>query len=181
MFYAKFREIENSDIAEFQTEQERDEWVNFQDEFSRDFGTTLDNCVFNLTTKFINTWINIYSSSDTNPSTIKKILLKNVEFIGYPSGITGNRYLIYANKKCIFSGEVFIIDSCITDSPYMNIVNFLNISGGICKVQNTKVTSINNNSTIVENPIQVLYKNSYTINDIYNRKYPLLASSVVNL
>jgi hypothetical protein len=46
MFYAKFREIENSDIAEFQTEQERDEWVNFQDEFSRDFGTTLDNCVF---------------------------------------------------------------------------------------------------------------------------------------
>lgn len=46
MFYAKFREIENSDVAEFQTEQERDKWVNFQDEFSRDFGTTLDNCVF---------------------------------------------------------------------------------------------------------------------------------------
>lgn len=46
MFYAKFKGIENSDVAEFQTEQERDEWVNFQDEFSCDFGTTLDNCVF---------------------------------------------------------------------------------------------------------------------------------------
>lgn len=46
MFYAKFREIENSDVAEFQTEQQRDEWVNFQDEFSRDFDTTVDNCVF---------------------------------------------------------------------------------------------------------------------------------------
>lgn len=46
MFYAKFKGIENSDVAEFQTEQERDEWVNFQDEFSRDFNTTSDNCVF---------------------------------------------------------------------------------------------------------------------------------------
>ncbi len=46
MFYAKFRGIKNSDVAEFQTKQERDEWVNFQDEFSRDFGTTHDNCVF---------------------------------------------------------------------------------------------------------------------------------------
>lgn len=46
MFYAKFKGIENSDVAEFRTKQERDEWVNFQDEFSRDFGTTLDNCVF---------------------------------------------------------------------------------------------------------------------------------------
>lgn len=46
MFYAKFRRIKNSDVAEFQTEQQRDEWVNFQDEFSRDFDTTVDNCVF---------------------------------------------------------------------------------------------------------------------------------------
>lgn len=46
MFYGIFVEIENSDVAEFNTEQERDEWVNFQDEFSRDFGTTLENCVF---------------------------------------------------------------------------------------------------------------------------------------
>jgi hypothetical protein len=46
MFYAKFKGIENSDVAEFQTEQQRDEWVNFQDEFSRDFDTTVDNCVF---------------------------------------------------------------------------------------------------------------------------------------
>lgn len=46
MFYGIFVGIENSDVAEFSTEQERDEWVNFQDEFSRDFGTTLENCVF---------------------------------------------------------------------------------------------------------------------------------------
>lgn len=46
MFYARFKGIENSDVAEFATRQERDEWVNFQDEFSRDFGTTSDNCVF---------------------------------------------------------------------------------------------------------------------------------------
>lgn len=46
MFYAKFKGIENSDVAEFRTEKERDEWVNFQDEFSRDFDTTVDNCIF---------------------------------------------------------------------------------------------------------------------------------------
>lgn len=45
-YYAKFKDIEFSPIAEFKTEKERDEWVNFQDEFSRDFETTIDNCVF---------------------------------------------------------------------------------------------------------------------------------------
>lgn len=76
MFYAKFRGIKNSDIAEFKTEQERDEWVNFQDEFSRDFGTTLDNCVFER-------------EKLTNENEIKNIILsKNVltepdEFLPY--------------------------------------------------------------------------------------------------
>jgi hypothetical protein len=76
MFYAKFRGIENSDVAEFQTEQQRDEWVNFQDEFSRDFDTTVDNCVFGR-------------EKLTNENEIKNIILsKNVltepdEFLHY--------------------------------------------------------------------------------------------------
>ena len=46
MFYfAKFKE-NNNEIIIFKTQQERDNWINFQDEFSRDMGTTADNAVF---------------------------------------------------------------------------------------------------------------------------------------
>lgn len=46
MFYfAKFKE-NNNEIIIFRTRQERDSWVNYQDEFSRDMGTTADNAVF---------------------------------------------------------------------------------------------------------------------------------------
>ena len=34
----------SQEIAVFDTEQERDDWVNFRDQFSRDMGNTPDNC-----------------------------------------------------------------------------------------------------------------------------------------
>ena len=42
------------EIAVFETEQERDDWVNFRDQFSRDMGNSPDDCFFqrrNLSTK----------------------------------------------------------------------------------------------------------------------------------
>lgn len=46
----KFREYElfgtTQEIAVFDTEQERDDWVNFRDQFSRDMGNTPDDCFF---------------------------------------------------------------------------------------------------------------------------------------
>lgn len=46
MYYATYKDIGETDIAAFQTEQERDDWVNFKDEFSKIFGTDKDNCTF---------------------------------------------------------------------------------------------------------------------------------------
>lgn len=34
------------EIAVFETEQERDDWVNFRDQFSRDMGNSPDDCFF---------------------------------------------------------------------------------------------------------------------------------------
>lgn len=46
MFYfAKFKE-NNNEIIIFKTQKERDDWVNYQDKFSRDMGTTAENAVF---------------------------------------------------------------------------------------------------------------------------------------
>ena len=46
MYFAKYKGLVNSDIAGFQTEEKRDEWVNFLDPFSKAMGTTIDNCTF---------------------------------------------------------------------------------------------------------------------------------------
>ena len=46
MYYATYKGIGNSDIAEFKTAEERDNWVNFKDEASIVCGTTPDNCTF---------------------------------------------------------------------------------------------------------------------------------------
>lgn len=44
-FYARFKETKEEIIA-FPTEQQRDNWVNFQDEFSRVFNNTAENATF---------------------------------------------------------------------------------------------------------------------------------------
>ncbi len=50
MYYATYKGIGISDIAEFETEQERDNWVNFEDSFSLGFGTTKENATFDRQT-----------------------------------------------------------------------------------------------------------------------------------
>lgn len=45
-FYAAFNETKEKEIAAFPTEQERDNWVNFKDEFSKEFDVTSENAVF---------------------------------------------------------------------------------------------------------------------------------------
>lgn len=44
MYYAAYKG--ESDITTFKTEKERDDWVNFKDEFSRAFNLNEDNCIF---------------------------------------------------------------------------------------------------------------------------------------
>lgn len=46
MYYATYAQVGYSDIAAFETKEERDRWVIFQDDFSRWTGTTADTCVF---------------------------------------------------------------------------------------------------------------------------------------
>lgn len=46
MYYATFKGIKKGDIAEFNTKQERDNWVNFKDDFSVFVDNAPDNCVF---------------------------------------------------------------------------------------------------------------------------------------
>lgn len=46
MFYATFKDIGETDIAAFETEKERDDFVDFQDTYSKSIGRTVDNCTF---------------------------------------------------------------------------------------------------------------------------------------
>lgn len=46
MFYATFKGIGKTDIACFQTEEERNNWVNYADEYSRALGINKDNSSF---------------------------------------------------------------------------------------------------------------------------------------
>lgn len=48
-FYATFKNIGVSDIAAFQTEQERDDWVNFKDPYSKALGVDAANSTFERT------------------------------------------------------------------------------------------------------------------------------------
>ena len=45
MYYATFKGIKKGDIAEFNTKQERDNRVNFKDDFSVFVDNAPDNCV----------------------------------------------------------------------------------------------------------------------------------------
>lgn len=45
-YYATYQNIGQSDIAVFGTEKERDEWVNFQDPFSKSLGVNPDDATF---------------------------------------------------------------------------------------------------------------------------------------
>lgn len=46
MYYASYKGIGNTDIAEFVSEYDRNNWVNFKDEFSLFFGVTKENSTF---------------------------------------------------------------------------------------------------------------------------------------
>lgn len=46
MYYATYKNAGNSDIAAFNTKQQRDDWVNFRDPFSKTFGANSENCTF---------------------------------------------------------------------------------------------------------------------------------------
>lgn len=46
MYYATYKGVGVSDVAEFLTEQERDNWVSFKDGFSRLCDITSDNTFF---------------------------------------------------------------------------------------------------------------------------------------
>lgn len=46
MYYATYKNVGRSDIAVFETEKARDEWVDFKDEFSVMFGTTKETATF---------------------------------------------------------------------------------------------------------------------------------------
>ena len=49
-FYAIYDELDTiTEIFVFDSAADRDEWVNFQDEFSRVTNTTADNCTFKRT------------------------------------------------------------------------------------------------------------------------------------
>lgn len=46
MFYATYKGIGESDIAEFEKKEDRDAWVSFNDAFSISHGVTSDNATF---------------------------------------------------------------------------------------------------------------------------------------
>ena len=46
MYFATFKNIGETDIAAFATEQERNDWVNFRDPYSKAFGVNSENCTF---------------------------------------------------------------------------------------------------------------------------------------
>lgn len=46
LYYATYKGIGESEIVEFLTEQERDDWVEFKDELSRSLNITKQNCTF---------------------------------------------------------------------------------------------------------------------------------------
>lgn len=45
-YYATYQNIGQTDIAVFDSEEKRDEWVNFQDPFSKSLGSNPDNATF---------------------------------------------------------------------------------------------------------------------------------------
>lgn len=46
MYYATYKGIGSSDITCFESEQDRDNWVEFKDEFSLSYEVTKENAVF---------------------------------------------------------------------------------------------------------------------------------------
>lgn len=46
MFYATFKNIGDTDIAAFATEQERNDWVNFRDPYSKALGVDAKTSTF---------------------------------------------------------------------------------------------------------------------------------------
>ena len=70
MFYATFKGIGKSDIAVFHTEKERDDWVNFKDDYSLAFGANVNNTSFER----------IPLSSGTAKKRIKTMLHKKDEY-----------------------------------------------------------------------------------------------------
>lgn len=50
MYYATYKDIGETDIAAFQAKQERDDWVNFKDPFSKALGIDVANSTFERVT-----------------------------------------------------------------------------------------------------------------------------------
>lgn len=50
MYYATYKNIGETDIAAFQTELERDDWVNFKDPYSKALGVDAANSTFERVT-----------------------------------------------------------------------------------------------------------------------------------
>lgn len=46
MFYATYKNVGESDIAVFQSKQERDNWVNFKDPYSKAVNINVNNSTF---------------------------------------------------------------------------------------------------------------------------------------
>lgn len=67
MYYATYKGIGESDVTAFETQEERDKWVNFQDQFSVDFHTTPENCVFEREALTDESIINAVITDETIP------------------------------------------------------------------------------------------------------------------
>ena len=70
MYYATYRNIGETDIATFKTMQERDDWVNFKDPYSKALGVNIENCTFERMA---------ISAEEAEPR-IKTMLHKNDEY-----------------------------------------------------------------------------------------------------
>lgn len=70
MYYATYKNIGETDIASFKTEQERNDWVNFKDPYSKAFGVNAENSTFDRT---------VLAAEEAEPR-IKNMLHKEDEF-----------------------------------------------------------------------------------------------------
>lgn len=70
MYYATYKKIGDSDIAVFKTEQERDDWVNFKDQYSKALNVNAENCTFER----------MSISSETAERRMKQMLHKKDDF-----------------------------------------------------------------------------------------------------
>lgn len=108
LYFAKFRE-NNNEIIIFKIQEERDKWVNYQDEFSRDMGTTAENAVFQRMAISLEKAERIAGDAWDNQENY------------YPDKITGNLVLICPRRSCREVRE---------DKRYQMILDLLEAANG---------------------------------------------------